>query len=102
MQSHDSMWLRKPTGVHIVPHESNVGPDQEGQEQAGAPRDRPLNGRSLWDLALITPGLARTHTFKLDFEERDIYFIIVIRLLIWYSLFDFSFYLERRSRLTRE
>ena len=33
--------------------------------------DSPLEGHSLWDLALITPGLARSHLFYFAAQLED-------------------------------
>ena len=36
-------------------------PEQASLFRSGVPRDSPLKGHLLWDLALTTPGLARNY-----------------------------------------
>ena len=38
-------------------------PEQASLLRSGVPLDSPLEGHSLWDLALIVPGLARSYLF---------------------------------------
>ena len=44
-------------------------PEQAGLFRSGVPLDSPLEGHSLWDLALITPGFARSYLFYLIFHN---------------------------------
>ena len=50
---------------------SPLMPEQASLFKTGIPLDSPLEGHLLWDLASITPGLARSHLF---------YFILFLNL----------------------
>ena len=56
-------------------------PEQASLLRSGGPLDSPLVGHSLWDLALITPGLARSYLFYLIFLQEDFYYLTLGAIL---------------------